>query len=426
MKQKRKIYQLGKKLAVLLGTVTITVFLVSIVFIMDSLQAQEGFVNRAGIVGIGTVGSNDCVSFSAGEDAVNLGNGSRSDNQKKPYITSLALKFRRKSYPFSIVFVSERDGNKEIYKMGFDGSRQERLTDNKYSDSSPKWSPDKTQITFVRVQGKNYDIFIMDGNGKNEKRLTNNPARDYDPVWSPDGKKIAFIRNHDTLIVIDTIGGKEKIIVRQDQIRGHCWSPDNKKIAFCFHEFQDVRQIFVKDIGTGKQKYLFSYNQAGSLFPAWSPDGSELAYRRLYHNKHGIWKWKVNINDAAGAGMHTKLAKISTYSGSSGRFGIKWSTFVMRNRLSKIAYGDLKHGRTDIYIVNSDGSENINLTDGRFVSIESFDWNDPVGSHIILSGSLPSRSSGLDIFRIQAKKTRRGVKIKQLTNSPGNDSQPDF
>ena len=43
--------------------------------------------------------------------------------------------------PGKIVFVSERDGNQEIYVMDADGSNQTRLTDNQAIDEWPNWSP---------------------------------------------------------------------------------------------------------------------------------------------------------------------------------------------------------------------------------------------------------------------------------------------
>jgi TolB protein len=40
-----------------------------------------------------------------------------------------------------ILFVSNRDGNNEIYSMNADGSDQLRLTYNPADDHSPVWSP---------------------------------------------------------------------------------------------------------------------------------------------------------------------------------------------------------------------------------------------------------------------------------------------
>ncbi|NIM11098.1 MAG: hypothetical protein GTO45_03850 [Candidatus Aminicenantes bacterium] len=77
---------------------------------------------------------------------------------------------------YSIVFVSDRDGNSEIYKMKYNGSGETRLTYSNDDDYSPKWSPDKKNIVFVRKSMINEysDIFVMDFDGKNQKNLTKN------------------------------------------------------------------------------------------------------------------------------------------------------------------------------------------------------------------------------------------------------------
>ena len=43
--------------------------------------------------------------------------------------------------PNNVAFVSDRDGNQEIYTMNADGSGVTRLTNNEAWDSMPSWSP---------------------------------------------------------------------------------------------------------------------------------------------------------------------------------------------------------------------------------------------------------------------------------------------
>src|SRR5262245_48330537 len=67
-----------------------------------------------------------------------------------------------------IAFVSERDGNPELYVMNADGSGARRLTNHPALDQSPDWSPDSQRITFesYRDDGDG-DIFVVnvDGSG---------------------------------------------------------------------------------------------------------------------------------------------------------------------------------------------------------------------------------------------------------------------
>ena len=50
-------------------------------------------------------------------------------------------------------------------------------------DTFPAWSPDGKKITFVTDRDGNYEIYVMDADGSNQKNLTNNPAEDTEPEW---------------------------------------------------------------------------------------------------------------------------------------------------------------------------------------------------------------------------------------------------
>jgi Tol biopolymer transport system component len=81
------------------------------------------------------------------------------------------------------LFVSERDGNPEIYTVTREGARPTRLTFNTTVDSQPVWSPGGKQIAFVSFLDGDADIFLMNADGKDQKRLTNNSAQDTYPAW---------------------------------------------------------------------------------------------------------------------------------------------------------------------------------------------------------------------------------------------------
>ena len=109
-----------------------------------------------------------------------------------------------------IAFVSDRNGNFEIYVMDINGKSQRRLTNNVHDDSSPSWSPDGKRIVFASARDGNLEIYVMDADGGNPKNLTNNPFDDRFPSWSPDGKRIVFTSERDEnmeIYVMDANGG---------------------------------------------------------------------------------------------------------------------------------------------------------------------------------------------------------------------------
>jgi len=77
--------------------------------------------------------------------------------------------------------------------MNADGSDQTNISQNAATDTAPAWSPDGTHILFVSDRDGNKEIYKMDASGANQTRLTNNPARDVAPSWTSDGR-IVFER----------------------------------------------------------------------------------------------------------------------------------------------------------------------------------------------------------------------------------------
>ena len=52
-------------------------------------------------------------------------------------------------------------------------------------DRNPVWSPDSTKIAFVSNRDGDNEIYIVDADGSDLFQLTTNDFNDYSPVWSP-------------------------------------------------------------------------------------------------------------------------------------------------------------------------------------------------------------------------------------------------
>jgi Tol biopolymer transport system component len=99
-----------------------------------------------------------------------------------------------------LAFTTFRDGNNEIYKMdmqaaladhdcgmvdGVCAQYQQRLTSNNAFDDAPDWSPDSQQIVFMSDRDGDMEVFVMDANGNNQRQLTFNDMPDGWPKWRP-------------------------------------------------------------------------------------------------------------------------------------------------------------------------------------------------------------------------------------------------
>jgi TolB protein len=75
------------------------------------------------------------------------------------------------AYGDKITFMSNRDGNWEIYVMNDDGSGVKRLTSNAAQDGLPTWSPDGKTIAFASDRDGVWSVWAMDPSGSNQRKL---------------------------------------------------------------------------------------------------------------------------------------------------------------------------------------------------------------------------------------------------------------
>ena len=87
----------------------------------------------------------------------------------------------------SIVFVSRRTKNNDIWLMERDGARQMQLTTDQKNDETPCFSPSGREIVFASNRTGNFDIWVMDADGGNQRQLTSDPADETQPCWSSGG-----------------------------------------------------------------------------------------------------------------------------------------------------------------------------------------------------------------------------------------------
>ena len=60
-----------------------------------------------------------------------------------------------------IAFVSNRDGNLEIYAVGAGGYNLANLSSSPYSDLAPAWSPDGKKIAFQSTRDGQSEVYVM-------------------------------------------------------------------------------------------------------------------------------------------------------------------------------------------------------------------------------------------------------------------------
>ena len=72
-----------------------------------------------------------------------------------------------------ILFVSNRDGNQEIYTMNPDGTNQQRLTNSAENEHIANWSPDGSKILYRKIiSSTQTSLWTMNSNGSNQTLIS--------------------------------------------------------------------------------------------------------------------------------------------------------------------------------------------------------------------------------------------------------------
>jgi dipeptidyl aminopeptidase/acylaminoacyl peptidase len=136
-----------------------------------------------------------------------------------------------------------------LYLYDISTKKLDTLTSGSYDETSPRWSPDGSQIAFLSNRTEdpdrnvNTDIWVMDAKPNAQmKQITTWTGRESSPEWSPDGNQIAYLRSTSSenfnfydqaiLCVISKDGGEPKLLTKSldRPVGSPKWTKDGSSI----------------------------------------------------------------------------------------------------------------------------------------------------------------------------------------------------
>jgi len=183
---------------------------------------------------------------------------------------------------FSDVMTAKHYSN--LWMVSFDGADHRALTTGNYDDSSPRWSPDGTRLAYVSDRDGNPQIYVRWVSSGQTAKLTN---LDYPPAeisWSPDGKLLAFT----SLVESEP----PKLATLPKPPDGAKWADPPRLYDRLIYRFNGrgylkpgFTQLFVVASDGGAPRQLTSGNFphgdmpfGGGGPPVWTPDGNYLLF----------------------------------------------------------------------------------------------------------------------------------------------------
>lgn len=303
-----------------------------------------------------------------------------------------------------IAFTSNLSGNNDIWIMNKHGAELRNLTQNQQSsDYSPKWSPDGKSIAFISDRSGNNDIWITSVTNNEPQNLTS-----FDPIsnstigWSQDGQHIIYSsfslsENVNDIWIIRSDGTQPENLTAEVDLQwgSSSVSPDGTQIAASiwgrnglmlinlsdttFESLTNTRldgnvswspignliAMENTDIPTGSES-LWVISSDGINFDkltddrfnsingySWSPDGNQIVFSTFMLDEEYVViseVWKINLE----TGDFTLL----TSNRNALIFEPQWSPDG-----EKILYILFQENRQHIWIMNTDGSDSLNLTE---------------------------------------------------------------
>jgi eukaryotic-like serine/threonine-protein kinase len=221
----------------------------------------------------------------------------------------------------TIAYVTNRNGNFEIFRKQISGGAEINLTQNASDDLQPAFSPDGTQIAFVSTRSSSSqliyrnanfpllggDIWVMPSLGGLARRIATSGNF---PSWSPDGSNLIYTtgpQGSQKILRIPASGGEPREIPLKFKSGGPAlslfypaYSSDGRWIVF---EAQQGDLIYVMNASGGEPERI-----ARGRHPVWNANSTAIVYSSGDAGKnYSLWQVPFDVGSGKVKGEPTPL-----------------------------------------------------------------------------------------------------------------------
>ena len=258
----------------------------------------------------------------------------------------------------------------------------QKIVDKTVACRKPIRSHFGTRLLFSAVSANSsytasrYELYIVNTDGTN---LTLIDRIDYAEdggfgnfAWSPDDSQIVYVRSYDNywdksyLILFDISNNTHTVLQTEGNVCSPKFSPDGTQIAYCATVESDItyvhslnnHHIYKMDVDGNNNQLIIQE----ASYPQWSSQGDKIVY--LISGQDG--SSQISVANADGSGQKQLTSSVSpgwwdTGFPRDGNSNPQWTPDG-----KKIVYVSWENEKSEIFIMNADGSKQTRLTKAEF------------------------------------------------------------
>jgi len=254
---------------------------------------------------------------------------------------------------------------------GINNLRQVTFT-TEGADFDPDIDPTGTVLVYASTRHRETsDLYIKAVTGETLRQLTDDPANEVMPTFSPDGSRVAFASDRAgnwDIYIVETAGGQPVQVTRDTTDDFYpSFSRDGQKLIYSTFGTQSGQwEMVIVDLNNPATKRFIGHG----LFPVWSPTQDKILFQRA-RQRGTRWFSIWTLDMVNGEPMNpTEIAASSNAAAITPDWSPDGKQIVFCTVIDPDADDSDGPQQADLWLVNTNGTNRVRLTMGRFANIQ--------------------------------------------------------